>query len=90
MTGRCGGPGSPRCSGLSVADLASDPVAAIASQPVIYTRQVALQRAVPASSPRRMCRSESAHDAQERIYRALAQVVAAQNAPPRSASLLPR
>ncbi len=32
--------------GLSVADLATDPVAALASQPALYTRQVALQRAV--------------------------------------------
>lgn len=67
--------------GLSVADLASDPVAAIASQPVIYTRQVALQRAVQLVASADVQGSESAHDAQERIYRALAQVVAAQNAP---------
>lgn len=32
--------------GLTVADLATDPVAVLANQPGLYTRQVALQRAV--------------------------------------------
>ncbi|TXH39530.1 MAG: cytochrome c [Burkholderiaceae bacterium] len=67
--------------GLNVGDLASDPVAAIASQPVIYTSQVALQRAVQLVASADVQASESAHDAQERIYRALAQVVVAQNTP---------
>lgn len=35
--------------GLTVADLATDPVAVLANQPGLYTRQVALQRAGPCS-----------------------------------------
>lgn len=74
--------------GLSVADLSSDPVAAIANQPVIYTTQVALQRAVQLVASADVQGSESAHDAQERIYRALAQVIVAQNAPATVGELL--
>jgi len=64
--------------GLSVADLATDPVAGLASQPALYTRQVALQRAVQLLASAEQG-SETAHEAQERVLRKLATVIVAQN-----------
>ncbi|MBL8433544.1 MAG: hypothetical protein JNL99_01285 [Zoogloea sp.] len=67
--------------GMTAADLSTDPVAAVASQPAIYTRQIALQRAVQLLASANSRENESAHEAQERIYRALARIVLAQNTP---------
>lgn len=76
--------------GLTVADLATDPVAAVANQPALYTRQVALQRAVQLIASANVQDGESAHDAQARIYRAIAQVIATQNTPATVTELLSR
>ena len=65
--------------GLSVADLATDPLAVLASQPALYTRQLALQRAVQLLASANVGSTETAHAAQERMLRALAGVVAAQS-----------
>ena len=64
--------------GLGVADLSTDPVAVLANQPVLYTRQVALQRAVQLLASAEQG-SETAHAAQERVLRKLATVIVAQN-----------
>ena len=64
--------------GLTVADLATDPVAVLANQPGLYTRQVALQRAVQLLASANQG-SQTAHEAQERVLRALATVIVAQN-----------
>jgi mono/diheme cytochrome c family protein len=64
--------------GLTVADLATDPVAVLANQPGLYTRQVALQRAVQLMASANQG-SQTAHEAQERVLRALATVIVAQN-----------
>ncbi|MBL8434796.1 MAG: c-type cytochrome [Zoogloea sp.] len=66
--------------GLSVADLATDPVAALASQPALYTRQVALQRAVQLLASAEQG-SDTAQAAQEKVLRKLASVIVAQNSP---------
>lgn len=64
--------------GLSAADLLKDPVAAIANQPAIYAQQVALQRAVQMLASANAEPNESAHDAQERVIKALALAIRAQ------------
>jgi Cytochrome C oxidase, cbb3-type, subunit III len=65
--------------GLSSAnDLLLDPLANLVNQPAIYTQQVALQRAVQFLASANQSGSESAHDAQERILRALAVAVRSQ------------
>jgi hypothetical protein len=61
--------------GLTVADLATDPVAVLANQPGLYTRQVALQRAVQLMASANQG-SQTAHEAQG----------AGARAPPRSSS----
>ena len=66
--------------GLTVADLATDPVAVLANQPGLYTRQVALQRAVQLLASANQG-NETAHQAQERVLGALAAVIVAQNGP---------
>lgn len=66
--------------GLSVADLATDPVAALASQPALYTRQVALQRAVQLLASAEQG-SDTTQAAQEKVLRKLASVIVAQNSP---------
>ncbi len=66
--------------GLTVADLATDPLAVLASQPGLYTRQVALQRAVQLMASASQG-NETAHQAQERVLGALAAVIVAQNGP---------
>lgn len=65
--------------GLSVADLATDPLAVLASQPALYTRQLALQRAVQLLASANAGSTETAYAAQERMLRAVASVVAAQS-----------
>ncbi len=64
--------------GLNVADLSTDPLAVLASQPALYTRQLALQRAVQLLASANAGSAETAHAAQERMLRALADVVVAQ------------
>lgn len=75
--------------GLSVADLATDPVAALASQPALYTRQVALQRAVQLLASAEQG-SDTAHAAQEKVLRKLASVIVAQNSPATVGELVAR
>lgn len=64
--------------GLTVDQLGSDPVAAMASQPGIYTTTVALQRAVQMLASANARSGESAHDTQERVLRTLATAVRSQ------------
>ncbi|WP_298595472.1 c-type cytochrome [Zoogloea sp.] len=75
--------------GLSVADLATDPVAALASQPVLYTRQVALQRAVQLLASAEQG-SDTAYVAQEKVLRKLAIVIVAQSSPATVGELVAR
>lgn len=64
--------------GLTVAQLATDPVAAMANNPAIYTTAVALQRAIQMLASANAVSGESAHESQERVVRALATAVRAQ------------
>lgn len=65
--------------GLASADaLTTDPVAVMTNQPAIYTQQVALQRAVQLIAKAEARTGETAHDAQERINKALATAVRSQ------------
>lgn len=75
--------------GLSVADLATDPVAALASQPALYTRQAALQRAVQLLASAEQG-GASAHEARERVLRQLATVIVAQSSPATVGELVAR
>ncbi len=58
--------------GLTVADLAVDPVAALVNKPGIYTTAVELQRVVQLLASMNAQTGESAHQAQERVLKALA------------------
>lgn len=58
--------------GLTVADLATDPVAALVNKPGIYTTAVELQRVVQLLASMNAQTGESAHKAQERVLKALA------------------
>jgi len=64
--------------GLTVDQLATDPVAAIASNPGIYTTSVALQRAVQMLASANAQTGETAHQSQERVIRALAVAIRGQ------------
>ena len=64
--------------GLTVDQLASDPVALMVSQPGIYTTSVALQRTIQLLAHANARPGESAHDSQERTVRALAVALSAQ------------
>lgn len=64
--------------GLSVDQLATDPVAAMASDPGLYTKAVALQRSIQMLASANASAGESAHESQERVVRALASAVRAQ------------
>lgn len=64
--------------GLTVAQLDSDPVALMSSQPAVYTKAVTLQRTVQMLASANANSGESAHDAQERVVHALARLVRAQ------------
>lgn len=75
--------------GLGVADLATDPLAVLANLPGLYTRQVALQRAVQLLASANQG-SATAHEAQERVLRALATVIVAQNGPATVGELVAR
>jgi hypothetical protein len=61
--------------GLTVADLAADPVAALVNKPGIYTTAVELQRVVQLLASMNAQTGESAHKAQERVLKALAQAI---------------
>ena len=64
--------------GLTVADLAVDPVAALVNQPAIYSTAVALQRVVQLLASVNAVTGENAHQAQERVMKALAVALTAQ------------
>lgn len=64
--------------GLTVDQLATDPVAAIARQPGIYTTAVALQRSIQMLASANARTGESTHESQERVIRALATTIRAQ------------
>jgi type II secretory pathway component PulJ len=65
--------------GLTVADLASDPVAALVNQPAIYRTAIELQRAVQLLATMNAEAGESSHHAQERVMKAFAVALKAQN-----------
>lgn len=64
--------------GLTVDQLSTDPVAAIASNPGIYTTAVALQRSIQMLASANAVSGESSHESQERVIRALATAVRSQ------------
>jgi hypothetical protein len=61
--------------GLTVDQLATDPVAAIANNPGIYTTAVALQRSIQMLASANARTGESSHESQERVVRALAMAI---------------
>lgn len=67
--------------GLTTAQLMSDPVAAIASNPAIYSTAVTLQRSIQLLAAANSQRGETAQHAHERTVRALASAVIAQTSP---------
>ena len=64
--------------GLTVDQLATDPVAAIATNPGIYTTAVALQRSIQMLASANARTGESSHESQERVVRALATAIRSQ------------
>jgi len=64
--------------GLTVDQLSTDPVAAIASNPGIYTKAVALQRSIQMLASANAVSGETSHDSQERVIRALATAIRSQ------------
>ena len=64
--------------GLAVEQLSTDPVAAIASNPGIYTTAVALQRSIQMLASANAVSGESSHESQERVIRALATAIRSQ------------
>lgn len=64
--------------GLTVDQLSTDPVAAIASNPGIYTTAVALQRSIQMLASANAVSGEASHESQERVIRALATVIRSQ------------
>jgi len=67
--------------GLTNAQLMSDPVAAIASNPGIYSTAVTLQRSIQLLAAANSTPGETAQHAHERVVRALASAVVAQASP---------
>lgn len=65
--------------GLSVADLATDPVAAVVNQPAIYNTAVTLQRSVQLLASANANAGESSHQAQERVLKAFAVAIKSQS-----------
>lgn len=65
--------------GLTTDQLSTDPVAALASNPGIYTTGVALQRAVQMLASANAQSGELAHESQERVIHALARAIRAQS-----------
>jgi hypothetical protein len=64
--------------GLTVDQLATDPVAAIANNPGIYTTAVSLQRSIQMLASANARTGESSHESQERVVRALATAIRSQ------------
>jgi len=64
--------------GLTVDQLSTDPVAAIASNPGIYTKAVALQRSIQMLASANAVSGETSHESQERVLRALAAAIRSQ------------
>ena len=64
--------------GLTVDQLSTDPVAAIASNPGIYTTAVALQRSIQMLASANAVSGEASHESQERVIRALATAIRSQ------------
>lgn len=64
--------------GLTVDQLATDPVAAITNNPGIYTTAVALQRSIQMLASANARTGESSHESQERVVRALATAIRSQ------------
>lgn len=64
--------------GLTVEQIAMDPVAAIASNPGIYTTTVALQRSIQMLASANAVNGESSHESQERVIHALATAIRSQ------------
>ena len=64
--------------GLTVDQLSTDPVAAIASNPGIYTTAVALQRSIQMLASANAVSGETSHQSQERVIRALATAIRSQ------------
>jgi len=64
--------------GLTVDQLSTDPVAAIASNPGIYTTAVALQRSIQMLASANAVSGEASHQSQERVIRALATAIRSQ------------
>lgn len=67
--------------GLSVAQLTSDPVAAIASNPAIYSTAVTLQRSVQLLASANSTAGETTQQTHQRVVRALASTVVSQASP---------
>lgn len=64
--------------GLTIDQLSTDPVAAIANNPGIYTTTVALQRAIQMLASANAVSGEASHASQERVIRALATAIRTQ------------
>jgi hypothetical protein len=67
--------------GLTVEQLSVDPIAAIANAPAIYTKTVALQRAIQLLASANAVSGEGSHQSQERVVRALALAISSQSSP---------
>lgn len=67
--------------GLTVSQLTTDPVAAIASNPGIYAQSVTLQRSIQLLAAANARSNESSHETQERVVKALANAIRAQSTP---------
>jgi hypothetical protein len=74
--------------GLTVDQLAVDPVAAIANAPAIYTKTVALQRAIQLLASANAVSGEGSHQSQERVVNALASAIRTQSSPVSVAQLV--
>lgn len=67
--------------GLTVDQLGTDPVAAVASQPGIYAQAVTLQRSIQLLTAANARSGEASHETQERVVKALANAIRAQSTP---------
>ncbi len=67
--------------GLTVDQLASDPVAAIASNPGIYTQAVTLQRSIQLLAAANARTGDASHESHERVIKAIAHAIRAQVTP---------
>lgn len=67
--------------GLSVEQIATDPVAAIATEPALYTKTVAIQRSVQMLARANARSDEASHQTHERVVKALARAIGSQVGP---------